>query len=203
MDRALLLAERGRGNRVDPDTIEAFLLALRLGATGIRTDAWTTRDGVVVLAGSRSSGTGMRRRRLRSTDLAEIDAQTPTLAAVHEALPAGTAIVLTVGDPDAVASIVEVTTARGSLDELWLCHDDLSLLKRWRDDHPDVALCARSRLRELPGGAERQAAVLRDAGIEALELPRDEWTVGLTTLCHRFGRQAWAYGATHERMVHE
>ena len=43
------------------NTLEAFRLALRLGATGLESDAWLTADGVVVLHHDRSIGTFRKR----------------------------------------------------------------------------------------------------------------------------------------------
>ena len=45
----LLFAHRGARAYAPENTIEAFELALRLGATGLETDVWRTADGTVVL----------------------------------------------------------------------------------------------------------------------------------------------------------
>ena len=50
---------------------------------------------------------------------------------------------------------------------------------------------------------ERLAAQLSEDGIDAVNLHRSEWTGGLTTLFHRFGRLAFGWDAQHERMLTE
>jgi glycerophosphoryl diester phosphodiesterase len=50
-------------------------------------------------------------------------------------------------------------------------------------------------------GPERRAAQLSGAGIDAVNLHYAEWTGGLTTLFHRFGRLAFGWDAQHERIL--
>ena len=50
-------AHRGGMAHAPENTLEAFRLALRLGASGLESDAWLTADGVVVLHHDRSIGT--------------------------------------------------------------------------------------------------------------------------------------------------
>ncbi|MGA1075335.1 MAG: glycerophosphodiester phosphodiesterase, partial [Ilumatobacteraceae bacterium] len=49
LDPPIMFAHRGARAHAPENTIEAFQLALRLGATGLESDAWLTADGVVVL----------------------------------------------------------------------------------------------------------------------------------------------------------
>ena len=49
LDRAILFAHRGARAKEREHSIETVSVALRLGATGIHVDAWTTSDGVVLL----------------------------------------------------------------------------------------------------------------------------------------------------------
>ena len=42
-------AHRGARAHAPENTIEAFTLALRLGATGLESDVWSTADGEAVL----------------------------------------------------------------------------------------------------------------------------------------------------------
>ena len=55
----------------------------------------------------------------------------------------------------------------------------------------------------MSGGPERQQPMLRDEGIDAVNLHRSEWSAGLVTLFHRFERHAWGWDAQHERMIVE
>src|SRR5215218_9680885 len=54
-------AHRGGMAHAPENTLEAFRLALRLGATGLESDAWLTADGVVVLHHDQSIGTFRKR----------------------------------------------------------------------------------------------------------------------------------------------
>ena len=50
-------------------------------------------------------------------------------------------------------------------------------------------------------GPERRAATLADAGIDAVNLHWTDWTGGLTTLFHRFGRVAFGWDAQHRHQL--
>jgi glycerophosphoryl diester phosphodiesterase len=50
-------------------------------------------------------------------------------------------------------------------------------------------------------GAERRAAQLAAAGIDAVNLHHSDWSAGLTTLFHRFDRLAFGWDAQHERIL--
>ena len=45
--------------------------------------------------------------------------------------------------------------------------------------------------------------MLADAGVDAINLHHSDWTGGLTTLFHRFGRYALGWDAQHERVLQE
>ena len=50
-------------------------------------------------------------------------------------------------------------------------------------------------------GPERRAAQLRAAGVDAVNLHHTDWSGGMTTLFHRFGRYAFAWDAQFERVL--
>ncbi|NBR76997.1 MAG: glycerophosphodiester phosphodiesterase, partial [Actinobacteria bacterium] len=52
--------------------MDSFRLAHRLGATGIESDVWLTRDGVAVLDHDGVVGGRFRRRAIDSTDVADL-----------------------------------------------------------------------------------------------------------------------------------
>src|SRR3954447_5733934 len=58
----IAFAHRGARAHAPENTIEAFTLALRLGATGLESDVWITADGVAVLDHDGVVRQGMRRR---------------------------------------------------------------------------------------------------------------------------------------------
>ena len=88
-------------------------------------------------------------------------------------------------------------------DRLWVCHHDWRLVASWRELDPDVKLVDSTRLRWMKDGAERRAAQLAEAGIDAVNMHVSDWSGGLTTLFHRFERYAFAWDAQFERQLDE
>ena len=58
----IAFAHRGARAHAQENTLEAFGLALRLGATGLESDAWCTSDGEVVLDHDGIFKFGLRKR---------------------------------------------------------------------------------------------------------------------------------------------
>jgi len=52
-------------------------------------------------------------------------------------------------------------------------------------------------------GPERHAAILREAGIDVLNMPYPDWSGGLVALFGRFGLQCFAWDCQHERQIAE
>ncbi|MEQ8841392.1 MAG: hypothetical protein RIB98_10445 [Acidimicrobiales bacterium] len=191
LDRAILFAHR--------QTIESLSVALRLGATGLRADAWTTNDGHVVL-----SRTGLVRRfpkrRIRDVGRDAIDETFATLDELF-ALDTDVPLRLAPSDDETVALIMATARERGQVDRVWLAHHDLEVLARWRDQAADVHLVNSTTVPDLPRGPERRAAELAAARVDAVALPEADWTGGLVTLFHRFEVLAFADDAQFERQL--
>jgi glycerophosphoryl diester phosphodiesterase len=199
----IAFAHRGARAHAPENTIEAFQLALRLGATGLESDVWLTADGVPVLAHDGRVGRGLRRRRLADLPRSALPGSVPSLADLYGECGTGFELSLDVYDPAAVEAVVDVARAagNGARERLWLCHPDWEQLAGWRSEWADVHLVNSTRRDDLRQGPERRAAQLSDAGVDAINLHHSDWTGGLTTLFHRFGRLAFAWGAQHERIV--
>jgi glycerophosphoryl diester phosphodiesterase len=198
-------AHRGAKAHAPENTLEAFRLALRLGATGLESDVWLTRDGVAVLDHDGVVGGGLRRRSVASVDRAELPDHIPTLAELYEDCGTGFDLSLDVKDDAAFPAIVEVARAAGpsAAPRLWLCHPEADVVAAWRSAAPDVRLVHSTHLRRLKRGPERHAAELLDAGIDVVNLHHSEWTGGLTTLYHRFEVLAFGWDAQHVRILDE
>jgi glycerophosphoryl diester phosphodiesterase len=80
LDPPILFAHRGARAHASENTIAAFELALRLGATGLESDAWLTADGIAVLDHDGRVRSGIRRRTIARCSRAELPAHIPTLA---------------------------------------------------------------------------------------------------------------------------
>ena len=198
-------AHRGARAHAPENTIEAFQLALRLGATGLESDAWLTADGEAVLDHDGSVGGLLRKRAIASLRRAELPSHIPTLAELYEACGTGFELSLDVKDPAAAERVVAVAreTGSGAPERLWLCHHDWELVATWRRPFEDVKLVDSTRLQRMKHGPERRAAQLADAGIDVVNLHRSDWTAGLTTLFHRFDRLAFGWDCQFERHLAE
>jgi glycerophosphoryl diester phosphodiesterase len=199
----ILFAHRGARAHAPENTLEAFALAIRLGATGLESDVWLTADGEPVLDHDGVVGRSLRRRRIAEVDATALPSHIPTLADLFEQCGTDLPISLDVKDPAAVDAVLAVARDAGAVDRLWLCHPDHQQVARWRRLDPDVHLIDSTRLRHLREGPERRAAVLRQAGIDGINLHHSDWNGGLTTLFHRFGRVAWGWDAQHDRVIAE
>lgn len=197
----IAFAHRGASAHVPGNTLEAFQLGLRLGATGLESDVWLTADGVPVLDHDGRIRHGVRHRPIASMARRELPAHIPALADLYAECGSDYQLSLDLKDKAAANATFAVVRAAGALDRLWLCHWEREVLVGLRQEAGDAHLVHSTRLRRMPHGPERLAAQLADDGIEVVNLPRAEWSGGLTTLFHRFGRLSFGWGAQHERMI--
>lgn len=197
---AIGFAHRGARALADDNTIEAFELAVSMGASGLETDIWVTSDGVAILDHDGKVGPFYRRRPIVSVEACEVPSSMPTLKYFYETI--GTTLPLSVDVKDASAFEAIVSAAReighDAEENLWLCHPDLKILSRWRSQ-TSAKLVNSTRLERLDDGPERRAAELESLGIEAINLFHTDWTGGLISLFHRFGRYALGWGIQHQR----
>jgi glycerophosphoryl diester phosphodiesterase len=198
-------AHRGARAHAPENTLEAFTLALRLGATGLESDAWVTADGVVVLDHDGVVGGRVRRRPIASLDRAALPDHIPTLEELYDTCGADIELSLDIKDPAAAPGVVDVARQAGgtATERLWLCHHDWELVATWRRPYEDVHLVDSTYLGWMKQGPERRAAQLADAGIDAVNLHRSEWTGGLTALFHRFDLLAFGWDCQHDRHLDE
>ena len=201
----LAFAHRGARAHAPENTIEAFTLALRLGATGLESDVWLTADGEAVLDHDGVVGSRPRRRPIATVDRAGLPAHVPTLGDLYAACGTDIALSLDVKDVAAFDRVVAVARAAGgaALGNLWLCHPRWQQVADWRRRSDDVRLVDSTRLDRIKEGPERRAASLAAAGIDAVNMHQADWTGGLTTLFHRFGVLAFGWDAQSPRVLAE
>jgi len=197
----LLFAHRGGRAHAPENTLEAFVLALRLGATGLESDVWCTADGVPVLHHDGRIGRMFRRRPIPTLAFQDLPPEVPTLADLYARVGSRIPLSLDVKGSEAVSDILRVASVHGALPQLWLCHPDPELLAQWRDLDSQVVLVHSTRLERMSGGLERWAADLADAGIDAVNLPEPDWSVGLVSLFRRFGLRCLGWDAQHPRQI--
>ena len=197
-------AHRGARAQARENTLEAFELARKLGATGLESDVWLTADGVPVLDHDGLAGRRwVRRERIGALQRAALPGHIPALAELYDRCGTDFQLSLDIKDAASVAAVLAVARDRGNnaTSRLWLCHPDWQQLKLWRSLSSEVKLVNSTRLRAVKEGPERRAATLADAGIDAINMHAGDWTGGLTTLFHRFERLAFAWDAQFDRVL--
>ena len=85
LERPITFAHRGATAHARENTIAAFELALRLGATGLESDVWLTADGVPVLDHDGVARVQRRKRSIRDLRRDQLPAHIPTLAELFDA----------------------------------------------------------------------------------------------------------------------
>ena len=198
---AIGFAHRGARAQAPENTLEAFTLARRLGATGLESDVWLTSDGVAVLDHDGIVKSGWRRRPIRDVARRALPSHVPTLAELYETC--GTDIELSLDVKDDAAGPIALAVARdaGGEGRLWLCHHDLDVLAGWRPLSDTVHLVDSTRLRRIKEGPERRAARHAELGIDAVNMHASDWTAGLVTLWHRFDRLGFGWDAQQPRVL--
>ncbi len=205
-DPPIGFAHRGARAHAPENTIEAFELALRLGATGLESDAWLTADGQVVLDHDGVVGSllrGRRRKAVAELDRDALPGHIPTLAQLYQSCGTDFELSLDIKDPAAAPAVVQAAVEAGAEGRLWLCHPEIDVVTEWRSLSDDIRLVNSTRLDRLRDGPERRAATLAERGIDAMNMHHSDWSGGLVALFHRFERLAWGWDAQHERMVDE
>lgn len=199
----ILFAHRGASAYAPENTLEAFSLALKLGASGLESDVWITRDGVLVL-----DHDGIVKSRLRSKPIAEMNKSAlpthiPTLEELLQHCGSKYQLSLDIKDP-AVFHTIESTVANidvSMLERLWLCHPNSDLLINNRGVVSRCKLVDSTRLARIKEGPERRAATLAANGIEAFNMHYSDWTGGLAALFHRFNIVSFGWDMQHESVI--
>jgi glycerophosphoryl diester phosphodiesterase len=199
----IAFAHRGASAHAPANTLEAFRLGLRLGATGLESDVWLTADGIPVLDHDGRVRHAMRHKPIAAMARDELPAHIPALAELYAECGADYELSLDLKNEAAADATFAVARAAGAIERLWLCHPEREVLVALRRQAGDAHLVHSTRLRRMRHGPERLAAQLADDGIEVVNLHRSDWSGGLTTLFHRFGRLTFGWDAQHERMILE
>ncbi|PDH69072.1 MAG: glycerophosphodiester phosphodiesterase [Acidimicrobiales bacterium MED-G01] len=199
---AIQFAHRGARANAPENTLDAFELALRLGATGLETDVWLTSDGVPVLDHDGVVRVGIRRKSISKILRVDLPTQIPSLEDLYRACGSNFELSIDLKDSDAYSQVVSLARDFQAEARLWLCHPTWELLAGLRSE-----TCARlvnsTRVKDMKDGPERRAAELAAAGIDAVNLHHSDWSGGLTTLFHRFNRYCIAWDAQHVRVIRD
>lgn len=186
LDIPIGFAHRGASAAAPENTLEAFRLAVELGASGLESDVWVSNDGEAVLDHDGLVGGWLRRRPMGTVLRHRLPGHVPTLGELYEACGTALPLSLDVKDPAALDAVLAAADAVGARGNLWLCHPDIDRLAGWREQAEGAHLVASTKLRAFADGTERAAAELSRLSIDAVNLHHTEWSGGLTTLFHRF-----------------
>lgn len=205
----IAFAHRGARAIARDNTIEAFALALSMGATGLESDVWVSADGVPILDHDGVVGRLIGRTPISKINAADLPEHMPTLTELYEACGHDFELSLDVKDPAAALPVIETVSelsGRFGCDlapTVWLCHPYWETVAGWKQRHPEVKVVDSTRLSRLKDGPERHAARLAEAGIDAINMHHSDWTGGLTTLFHRFDLYCFGWDAQYERVLDE
>lgn len=203
LNEPILFAHRGASAYSPENTLESFALALKLGASGLESDIWATRDGVLVL-----DHDGVVKSRLRSKPIAEFDrsalpSHIPSLEQLLQHCGTQYQLSLDIKDP-VVFKTIEHTVANidaSMLERMWLCHPSSELLMSKRNSILHCKLVDSTRLAKIKEGPERRAANLASSGIEACNMHHTDWNGGLVALFHRFNIVSFGWDMQHESVL--
>lgn len=203
LDPPIAFAHRGARAHAPENTLEAFELALKLGATGLESDVWLTADGVPILDHDGVVRRGLRRRPIAEFLRADLPEHIPTLTELFDHCGVDYELSLDVKDPRAATAIVDVI--RSSHPEMlartWLCDPSLERCIENRPRLPEVKILNSTRLDRLREGPERRAAALAEHGIDGINLHRTDWNGGLAALFHRFELVAFGWDMQYDHQL--
>ena len=190
----IAFAHRGARAYAPENTIEAFAMGLKMGATGLESDVWITADGVAVLDHDglvkRTLGKG---KPIAGFRRAELPAHIPSLIDLIEQCGADYHLALDLKDPQSGQAVVDAIreAAPAMIERVWLCSPVWESLLPLRGH--GAKLVDSTRLQRIKEGAERRAALLMSNGIDAINLHHSDWSGGLVVLAHRFERIAFGW----------
>ena len=169
----------------------------------MESDVWLTADGVAVLDHDGVVRLGRRRRSIVKCLAEELPDHIPTLARLFQECGADFHLSLDLKHDGIGRAVIDVvaSVAGDLLSRLWLCAPSVGELIGLRPTSPDVRLVHSTRLNRLKDGPERAAAVLAEAGIDAINLHYTDWNGGLVALFHRFDRVAFGWDLQYDHVL--
>lgn len=207
LDPPITFAHRGARAHAPENTLEAFELALRLGASGLESDVWMTADGVAVLDHDGVVKKGVRKRPISEFERADLPAHIPSLFELLERCGSGYSLSLDLKDPESAPAIVEVISRfdASMLEQTWLCEPGLNRVIELRELFGDtpIRLLQTTRLERIKGTSERRAEYLARHRIDGINLHRTDWNGGLVALFHRFGLHAFGWDMQQEHELRD
>ncbi|MFT6293242.1 MAG: glycerophosphoryl diester phosphodiesterase [Ilumatobacter sp.] len=205
LDPPVAFAHRGARSHAPDNTLQSFVLALRLGATGLESDVWVTNDGVAVLDHDGIVRRGLRRIPISKIDRNDLPLHIPTLAELFAECGTNFQLSLDVKSAEAYGPATDAIAATGTMppNRVWLCDPTLDNLTERRDELSAFNLVHSTRLARLSTSPELHAAKLRDAGIDVMNMRYTDWNGGLVVLFHRFDVLAFSWDLQYEHSLED
>ena len=203
LEHPVAFAHRGGKAHAPENTVEAFKLGLKLGATGLESDVWLTADGVPVLDHDGLVKTRFSKRAIGEMRRSQLPSFIPSLVDLIDACGTGYHLSLDLKGPGCGLRVLEVVkeTAPDLLPRLWLCDPNWQALLPLREHVGGARLVDSTRLARIKEGPERRAATLSGEGIDAINMHHTDWSGGLVTLFHRFEVCAIAWDLQFEHVL--
>ena len=203
LDHPVAFAHRGGRAHAPENTIDAFALSLKLGATGLESDVWLTADGVPVLEHDGFVHRRFGRRPIGELRRSQLPSFIPTLAELIERCGTNYHLSLDLKGPNCGMAVLRVMREVGPalLPRLWLCDPVWQSLLPLRAHLEGAKLVDSTRLVRIKEGPERRAATLASEGIHAVNMHHSDWNGGLVSLVHRFGLYAIAWDLQYEHVL--
>ena len=201
----IAFAHRGARAYARENTIDAFHLGLRLGATGLESDVWITKDGIPVLDNDGVVQGRILKRPISQYLREDLPQHMPTLQDLLLLAPHGTPISLDIKDDESFdAVIAEVRKVYGEQTPfVYLCHPNLDVLAEHRSRSLGISLVSSVRLSRLKNGPEMHAARMREIGIEVMNMHHRDWNGGLVALFQRFDLRCFAWDCQFVRNIQD
>ena len=207
-----MFAHRGASAHAPENTLDAFRLALKLGATGLETDCWVTRDRQVVLDHDGvvkpkntkfSFPLRLKNKKISQLEFDEIPGQIPKIELLIELAANNYPMSIDVCDPDAIELIADIVTETSAQQKIYLCHPDIELLRESKQKFPNFMYVNSIRLSKMSEGPERRCANLAKFGVDVLNMHHTDWNGGLVALAHRFEIAAFSWDLQHTEQLQD
>jgi len=164
-------AHRGARAHAPENTLEAFALALEMGAGGLESDVWLSADGVAVL----DHDGEVRGVPIPSLARSALPAHIPSLEDLYRECGSRFELSLDLKHDAAVAEVLRVADAAGATEHLWLCHWNWKQLVPLRETSRHVRLVDSTSVRRMGTPARERAERMQKLGIDAVNLRHGEW----------------------------
>ena len=197
-DEPILFAHRGASAHARENTLPAFSLAHKLGASGMETDIWITSDRKLVLDHDGVVRMGLRKKPIAELKRSQLPSHVPTLDELVNAVGEDMPLSIDVKD---IAAFGQFSRYKLNQSRVWLCHPSFEVLKEHRSALSGFKLVNSARLAKMKEGPERRAASLSQHGIDALNMHITDWNGGLVALAHRFGLAAFGWDLQHPPVI--